>query len=389
MMAVNRYRIKNLADSGNRGAKLILKLLAHPDQLLGTILFGNNVANIAASTLATVIGLRLFGDLGLAYAPLALVFIVLIFAEVAPKTVAALYPERIAFPAAYVLIVLQWVLSPFIWLVKILSNGVLRLFGVSVIAQDDALTSQELRAAVKESGGSLNHSHKEMLLRILEMEEVSVEDLMVPRAKIEAIDLDDDWEDIVEELATSRHTRVPVYRGSMDNFVGIIHLRKVLYLSQGSEFTKEALEGLVREPYFIPENSLITQALQNLQDKQRRFGVVVNEYGDIKGLITLEQILEEIVGKFTAIVPGVDEQIHLDEDGTFLVHGNTYLRDINRKLKWQLPTKQAKTLNGLIVEQLENIPHANTSFRIENYIIEIVQTRGTSVHIARLKEIKK
>ena len=387
MMAVNRYRIRTKAENGNRSARLVLRLLQTPDKLLGTILFGNNVANIAASTLATVIGLRLFGNAGLAYAPLLLVFIVLIFAEVAPKTLAAISPERIAFPAAWVLAFLQIVLTPFVWLVKFFSNGFLRLFGVSVIAQNDALTTEELRAAVTESGGKLNTSHKEMLLRILEMERVTVEDVMVPRSDIEAVDLEDDWDEIVEQLATSHHTRVPVFNGSLDNFVGIAHIRKMFYLSQMGEFNKQSMLEMIREPYFIPENTSITHALTNLKNQRRRFGVVVDEYGDIKGLVTLEQILEEIVGKFTTIVPGADEEITPQPDNSYLVRGNTYLRDINRELGWSLPTDTAKTVNGLIIEQLEDIPQASTCFRVGQYTIEIVQTRDTSVHIARLQEL--
>lgn len=388
-MAVNRYRVKTQADAGNRSAKLVLNLLQYPDRLLGTILFGNNVANIAASTLATVIGLRLFGDAGLAYAPLLLVFILLIFAEVAPKTFAAIHPEVIAFPACWVLAFLQWVLAPFVWLVKFFSNGVLRLLKVSVTAQNDALTSQELAAAVNESGGTLDNSHKEMLLRILEMERVTVEDVMVPRADMEAIDLEDDWDEVVEQLATSHHTRVPVFKGSLDNMLGIAHIRKMFYLSQMAEFNKDTMLSMIREPYFIPENTSITHALTNLRDKRRRFGVVVDEYGDIKGLITLEQILEEVVGEFTTMVPGIDDEISQESDGSYLVRGNTYLRDINRKLGWALPIDKSKTVNGLIIEFLEDIPEANTCFKVDDYMFEIVQTRDTSVHIARLQLLAK
>lgn len=387
MMAVNRYKIKSLANNGNRSAQLVLKLLDSPDKLLGTILFGNNVANIAASTLATVIGLRLFGQAGLAYAPLMLVFTLLIFAEVAPKTFAAVHPERIAFVACWVLAFLQVLLSPFVWLVKIFSNGVLRLFGVKVVAQNAALSNEELRAAVAESGGKLDDSHKDMLLRILEMEKITVEDVMVPRAEIEAVDIDDDWDDIVEQLATSHHTRVPVFKETLDNFVGIAHIRKMFYLSQMSDFNKETFVDMIREPYFIPENSSVTHALGNLREQRRRFGVVVDEYGDIKGLVTLEQILEEVVGEFTTLVPGMDADIRPEEDGSFIVRGSTYVRDINRKLDWDLPTDSAKTLNGLITGYLEDIPQANTCFRVDKYMIEIVQTRDTAVHIARLKEL--
>ena len=386
-MAVNRYRIKNRAASGHRSAKLVLKLLQSPDQLLGTILFGNNVTNIGASTLATVIGLRLFGDAGLAYAPLALVFIVLIFAEVAPKTLAAINPERIAYPASWVLAFLQIVLAPFVWLVKICSNNFLRLFRVKVTAQNDALTSDELRAAVSESDDKLDTSHKDMLLRILGMEKVTVEDVMVPRANMEAIDMDDEWDDIVEQLATSHHTRVPVFQGSLDNILGIVHIRKMFYLSQMAEFNKEAMLSMIREPYFMPENSSITHALGNLQEQRRRFGIVVDEYGDIKGLVTLELILEELVGEFTSFAPGLDEDITLADDGSCLVSGNTNIRDINRKLDWSLPTENAKTINGLIVDELETIPEAATSFKINKYVIEIVQTRDTSVYVAKINQL--
>ena len=386
-MAVNRYRIRSMAEQGNRTAALILRLLETPDKLLGTILFGNNVANIAASTLATVIGLRLYGDAGLAYAPMVLVFVVLVFAEVAPKTLAAISPEKIAFPASWVLSVLQVVLTPFVSLVKIFSNGFLRLFRVQVVAKNDALSTEELRAAVRESDDMLDLSHKEMLLRVLEMEHITVEDVMVPRASIEAIDLEDDWEEITEQLATSHHTRVPVFNGSLDNFVGILHIRKVFYLSQVGHLDRESLTQLIREPHFIPENTSITHALTHLQEKRRRFGIVVDEYGDIKGLVTLEQILEEVVGKFTTIVPGMDDEVKPQTDGSYLVRGNAYLRDINRHLDWHLPTDDAKTINGLITEYLEDIPQPNTCFRLGNTMIEIVQTRDSAVHVARLKEL--
>ncbi len=389
MMAVNRYRIKTRAEQGNRSAMLVLKLLSAPDKLLGTILFGNNVANIAASTLATVIALRLYGVAGLAYAPLLLVFVVLIFAEVAPKTLAAVNPERIAFPAAWVLAFLQIALAPFVWLVKFFSNGLLRLLGVRVEAQGDALSNEELRAAVNESGDMLNTSHQEMLLRILEMEKVTVEDVMVPRSDMEAIDLDDEWDEIVEQLATSHHTRVPVFQGSLDNVLGVVHIRKMFYLSQMAEFNKETMVSMIRAPYFIPENTSITHALTNLQDQRRRFGIVVDEYGDIKGLVTLELILEEVVGEFTSSVPGLDDEITPEEDGSYLVRGNAYLRDINRQLQWSLPTENAKTVNGLIIHHLEDIPDAATCFRIGDYTIEIVQSRDTSVHVARLMNLNQ
>ena len=387
MMAVNRYRIKNRADQGNRSAKLVLSLLDEPDRLLGTILFGNNVANIAASTLATVIGLRLFGDVGLAYAPMILVFVVLIFAEVAPKTIAALYPEVIAFPAAWILSGLQYLLAPAVWLVKFFSNGLLRALRIRVRSQSDALSNEELRAAVAESTGMIDTSHQSMLLRILELEKVTVEDVMVPRAEMEAIDIEDDWEEVVEQLATSHHTRVPVFSGSLDNIVGIAHIRKMFYLSEMGEFNRDTMLGMMREPYFVPENTSITHALTNLKDRRRRFGIVVDEYGDIKGLITLELILEEVVGEFTSIAPALDEDIIAEEDGSYLVRGSTNLRDINRRLDWTLPLSEVKTMNGLITENLEDIPEAATCFKVDDYVIEVLQTRDTIVNVARISRL--
>ena len=219
------------------------------------------------------------------------------------------------------------------------------------------------------------------------MEKVTVEDVMVPRANMEAIDLDDDWDEIVEQLATSHHTRVPVFQGSVDNFVGIAHIRKLFYLSQMAEFNKETMMSMIREPYFVPENSSVTHALTNLQEQRRRFGIVVDEYGDIKGLITLELILEEVVGNFTSSVPGADDDITPELDGSYLVRGTSYLRDINRQLQWNLPTQEAKTVNGLILEHLEDIPEAATCFKLGDYVVEIVQSRDTSVHVARLKKL--
>jgi len=386
-MAVNRYRTKTRADQGNRSAKLVLHLLETPDKLLGTILFGNNVANIAATTLTTIIGLRLFGDVGAAYAPMILIFVVLVFAEVAPKTLAAVSPEKVAYPASWVLAFLQVVLIPFVWLVKIFANGLLRLLGVRVKAQTNALSNEELRAAVTESGEKIDTSHQQMLIRILEMEKVTVEDVMIPRANMQAIDLDDEWDEIVEQLATSHHTRVPVFKGSLDNIVGIAHIRKIFYLSQMADFNLDSMKAMIRAPYFIPENTSVTHALKNLQEQRRRFGIVVDEYGDIKGLVTLEMILEEVVGDFTSSVPGLDDEISKEDDGSYLVRGNTYLRDINRQLGWRLPTEHSKTVNGLITEQLEDIPEAATCFKLGVYTIEIVQTRGASVHVARLKQL--
>ena len=385
MMAVNRYRLKALAERGNRGARLAQYLLDRPDRLLGTILLGNNAANIAASGITTLIALRLLGDLGVAIAGGILILIILIFAEVAPKTMAATYPERIALPAAYVLYGLAKLSHPIVWLVNQLARAFLAVFGMRAGTMSDSLSPEELRVAVLESGALIPKPHQKMLLRILELEEISVEDVMLPRSEIEAIDIDDDWELIVSQLATSHHTRLPVYEGSLDNIIGILHLRKVLYLSQTSGFNKEQLKHIMREPYFVPEGTKITQHLLNLQNKRRTFSLVVDEYGDIKGLVTLEEVLEEIVGEFTASIRGFSDEIQAQPDGSYLVRGSANIRELNRRMAWTLPQEGPKTLNGLILEHLEAIPEPGTTILLAGHPIEVVRTRGTAVEIARVQ----
>ena len=385
MMAVNRYRLKALAEQGHRGARLAQYLLARPDRLLGTILLGNNAANIAASGVTTLIALRLFGDLAVAIAGGILILVILIFAEVAPKTMAATYPERIALPAAYVLYVLAKVAHPIVWLVNQLSGAFLAFFGMRAGTKSDSLSPEELRVAVLESGARIQKPHQKMLLRILELDKISVEDVMLPRSEIEAVDIDDDWELILNQLATSHHTRLPVYQGSLDNIIGILHLRKVLHLSQTSGFGKAQLKQIMRKPYFVPEGTKITQHLLDLQNKRRTLSLVVDEYGDIKGLVTMEEVLEEIVGEFTANIPGFSDEIQAQPDGSYLVRGSTNIRELNRRMAWALPQEGPKTLNGLILEYLEAIPEPGTTILLSGYPVEVVRTRGTAVEIARVQ----
>ena len=366
-MAVNRYRLKNLAKKGHRGARLAQYLLDRPDRLLGTILLGNNAANIAASGVTTFIALQLFGDLAVAVAGGVLILVILIFAEVAPKTMAATYPERIALPAAYILFALVKLTHPIVWLVNQISCAFLAPFGMRPGVKSDSLRPEELRVAVLESGKHIPKPHQNMLLRILELEQITVDDVMLPRTEVEAIDIDDEWELIVDQLATSHHTRLPIYQGSLDNIIGVVHLRKVLHLSQTSEFSKENLKKIMRDPYFVPEGTKITQHLLNLQDKGHTFGLVVDEYGDFKGLVTVEEILEEIVGEFNDSVPGLSEDIQKQDDGTYLVRGSANIRELNRRMHWTLPQDGPKTLNGLILEHLEAIPEPGTSFLVSNH----------------------
>jgi Mg2+/Co2+ transporter CorB len=386
MMSLNRYRLNNLADKGQHSAKLALRLLHHPDRLLSTILLGNNVANLSAASVASVIALRVYGEAAIALSGFILTILVLIFAEVAPKTLAASHPERVAFPAAYPLFGLQklfydWI--PVIRLVNIAGTGLLRPFGIVPRKASTSLDPEELRIAVRDSEAHLSRQHQDMLLRILELETMTVDDVMLPRTDIEAIDLDDDWDDIVEQLATSHHTRLPVYRGSMDHVVGVLHLRKVLHLSRTNNFNRESLEKMIRSPYFIPEGSNLMQQLLNLQSHRRRFGLVVDEYGDLKGLVTVEEILEEIVGEFTD-EPRLPRHTHSTADGGYVVRGNANIRDLNRKFGWELPTDGPKTLNGLILEIMESIPEPGTSVLLDDYAIEIMQARGTGVSVVKI-----
>lgn len=385
LFSLNRYRLRHLAKSGQPGAVRANELLRRPDRLIGIILLGNNFVNILASALATVLFIRLLGEAGVMVATAVLTVVVLLFAEVAPKTLAALHPERIAFPASYVLGPLLKGLYPVVWVINGIANGLLRLFGVSTEhAPTHRLSSEELRTVVNEAGSMIPQRHQKMLLNILDLENATVEDIMVPRNEVSGIDLEDHWDDIVKQLTTSQHTRLPVFRGGIDNVVGIVHLRSLLELQYRSELTREAFMLQVREPYFIPEATPLNTQLLNFQHQRRRIGLVVDEYGDIQGLVTLDDILEEIVGEFTTDPATTVKEIHPQDDGTYLVDGSANVRDLNRIMHWQLPTKGAKTLNGLVIEFLETIPEAGTSLLVNGYPIEIVQTSANAVKTVRI-----
>ena len=386
LMTLNRYRLKSLCDKGHRGARLAIKLLERPDRLLGLILLGNNIVNIFAATIATIIAMRLYGEIGLAMAPIVLAFIILVFAEVTPKTLAALKPETLAFPSAFIYSVIAAPLYPFVWLVNIFSNALLRLVGIhpdSSIRQE--LSADELRAVVVEAEQFMPQAHSDMLLGILDLERVSVEDIMIPRNEITGIDLNDDWNDIVHQITHSQRTRVPVFHDSIDNTVGVLHLRKVLNLFARDELNMDSLKSLIVPAYFIPAGTSLTRQLLNFQDNRRRSGLVVDEYGSIQGLVTLEDILEEIVGQFTTDSPTRNPGIHKQKDGSYLIDGNTHIREINRSLGWSLPTDGPKTLNGLILEHMEIIPQTGTSLMIGDYTIEITRSTRNAVQTARLQ----
>ena len=389
LMTLNRYRVKSLADKGHKGAKLALRLLSRPDRLLGLILLGNNIVNIFAATIATVIALRLYGEIGIAIAPLVLAFVILVFAEVTPKTLAAYKPEKLAFPAAFVYTVIATPLYPFVWLVNIFSNTLLRFIGIHPDKETkQELSADELRAVVIEAEHFMPQAHSDMLLGILDLEQVSVEDIMIPRNEVTGIDLNDDWNDIVHQITHSQRTRVPVFHDSIDNTAGVLHLRKVLNLFSRDELNMKKLKGLIKPAYFIPAGTSLTRQLLKFQDNRRRSGLVVDEYGSIQGLVTLEDILEEIVGQFTTDSPTRSLGIHKIETNKYLIDGSTHIREINRTLNWTLPAGGPKTLNGLILEHMEMIPKNGTSLMIDEYAIEITRTTNNAVQTAKVTDTK-
>ncbi|MCP4991520.1 MAG: DUF21 domain-containing protein [Colwellia sp.] len=386
MMSLNRYRLRHLEKQKHRGAKRVSKLLDRPDRLIGLILIGNNLVNIAASAIATVIGLRLFGDMGILVATIALTLVILIFAEVTPKTLAALYPEKIAFPSSIVLSLLLKLLYPLVVIVNWITNGFLMLLGINAEQREQhSLSSEELRTVVNESGALLHQRDQDMLVSILDLEKVSVEDIMIPRSELVGIDVNDDWKTIQKQLTQANHTRVLLYRDNIDDVVGYIHARDALKLLSKSQFTKATLLRAVRELYFIPEGTPLNIQLLKFQHAKERLGLVVDEYGDIQGLVTLEDILEEIVGDFTTtMTPTTSDEVTLQPDGSYLVDGSASIRDINKEMSWQLPTDGPKTLNGLIIEYLEDIPQSNISLRIAGYPVEIIDVADNMIKSVRV-----
>lgn len=385
MMSINRYRLSHQANSGDSRARRVVRLLARPDRLIGVILIGNNFVNNLAASIATIIAIHFFGEVtGPAVATALLTIIVLIFAEVTPKTYAAVKPERIAFPVSRVLEPLLKLLYPLVWLVNVISNGLLKLLGVKSIEGDsDHLTRDELRTVVHEAGTLIPQRHQAMLLSILDLENVTVNDIMVPRHEVVGIDLDDGLEEILAQVRTSQHTRVPVYKGDINNIIGMLHLRNAARFLSRDEVTKAAIVQEAREPYFIPESTPLHTQLLNFQKQKRRIGIVVDEYGDVEGLVTLEDILEEIVGEFTTDVAGMEQEIHRQEDGSQLIDGTANIRDINKALGWQLPTDGPKTLNGLILEHLEAFPDGPACLQVGSVRMEILEVRDNLITAAR------
>lgn len=390
LMTLNRYRLRHRAQSGERGAKMAQDLLKRPDRLIGLILLLNNIAQALIPMLLMAIALRLTGDpeTAIIIATVSTALLIFVFSESMPKTLGALNPERIALPAAF----LYWpLLRTFGWvidLVNFIGNRVLRLFGVSADeAAQHSLSVEELRTVVAEAGAMIPQRHQKMLLSILDLEHSTVEDIMVPRNEIQGLDLSEPWDVIRQQIIESQHTRLPVFDGAIDNLKGVVHLRRLLSLAADNRLDMNSLREFIREAYFVPEGTPLNQQLLNFQNQRRRLGFVVNEYGDIEGLVTLDDILEEVVGEFTTDPNLRAKNIQPETDGSYVVTGSTTLRSLNRSLGWKLPLDGPKTLNGLVLEKLEQIPQPGGQIEISGYQIEIVETIGNAVRSARMVPI--
>jgi Mg2+/Co2+ transporter CorB len=388
MMAINRYRLKHMVNQGHGGAARVEELLRRTDKLLGAILIGNNLVNAAAATLASLIAVQLFGQGKFAYAvsTLAISFLIIVFAEITPKVIGATYPERIAPVIAYVLEPLQWLLQPGVWFVNLFVRPLLLLIGIRPEENTklEKLSPEEIRTLVLESSAFMPKKHFSILMNLFDIGAVTVQDIMVPRAKIESLKLDDDMDTIVHQLVTSYHQRLPVFRSALGDVVGVLHIKKVIAALPTGTLDKATLEQLLNEPYFVPATTPVLAQMQYFQENRERIALVVDEYGELMGLLTLEDIIEEIIGKFTTSLPSAGPALAWDAQGSATVEGTTPVRDVNRALGLSLPTDGPKTLNGVILEQLQDIPEADVSIKIGNVPMEIVHAQGRSIKTVRI-----
>ena len=391
-MSLNRYRLRHLVKEGHRGAKLANALLAKTDKLLGVILLCNNFANAASATLVTVIIVELFGEgeWMLMLGTVAVTFAILVFSEISPKVIAAAHAEKLGILCSYILYPLLKVLYPVVWFVNLFVEGLLKILGVNVNFNEtsQSLTMDELRSIVTDAGNFLPKKHRTILLNLFELEKISVDDVMTAHTQVEAIDFDAPLEDILQQIANSQHTRLPVRQGEHEEIIGILHLRKVMSQLRAhhepNDLTKETLREVISEPYFIPSGTPLYTQIQQFQEHQQRVALVVDEYGEFKGLVTLEDILEEMIGDFTTQSPSRTGSYRQDEDGGWLADGSSMLRDLNKKLDLQLPLEGPRTLNGLILEYFEDIPESNTSFKIGSHVLEIIQTQDRIVKSVKI-----
>jgi Mg2+/Co2+ transporter CorB len=388
MMAINRYRLRHAADTGHRGAMRAQALLDRTDKLLGVILLGNNLVNAASGTLTTVLAIRLFGDgeVALMLATLLLTFLILVFSEVTPKVLGAAFPERIAYPATWLLMPLLKLAYPVVWFINLFVQGILRLLRIKQPepGQGNSLGLEELRTIVLESSGRMPREHHRILMNMLELEDITVDDVMTPRNQIEAIDIEDDPERLRQQISTSHHTRLIVQQGSQDTLLGVLHVRRVLHALTGEELDPETLKENLEAPYFVPAGTPLFTQLRNFQQGRRRLALVVDEYGELQGLVTLEDLLEEMVGEFTTQAPSDMGYLRREADGSWLAEGSVLLRHLNRTLGLSLPLDGPKTLNGLLLEQFEDIPEAGVSLKLGDVPVEIVQTQDRAVKMARI-----
>lgn len=391
MMTLNRYRLRHLSRQGNRAARRVEKLLRKPDRLISLVLIGNNLVNILASALATIVGIRLYGDAGVAIATGILTFVVLIFAEVLPKTIAALYPEKVAYPSSLLLAPLQILMMPLVWLLNIITRLLMRMMGIKTdVVVSGALSKDELRTLVNESRSQISRRNQDMLLSVLDLEKVSVDDIMIPRSEIVGIDINDDWKSIERQLRSSPHSRIVLYRESLDDAIGMLRVREAWRLmSEKQEFTKEMMLRAADEIYYVPEGTPLNIQLVKFQRNKKKVGLVVDEYGDIQGLVTVEDILEEIVGDFTtSMSPTLAEEVRPQNDGSVIIDGSASVREINKAFNWTLPEDEARTVNGMILEELEEIPITGTRVRIRQYDIDILDVQENMIKQVKILPVK-
>ena len=382
MMTLNRYRLRHKAKNGNRSARRVEKLLRRPDRLISLVLICNNLVNILSSALATIVGMRLYGNAGVAIATGVLTFAVLIFAEVLPKTIAALYPEKVAYPSSLLLGPLQIIMMPLVWLLNTITRLLMRMVGIKSDGSiSSALNKDELRTIVYESRSLMSRRHQEMLLSVLDLEKVNVDDIMVPRNEIVGININDDWKSIERQVSHSPHGRIVLFRDSLDDAVAMLRVREAWRLmTEKKEFTKENLLRAADEIYYVPEGTPLNVQLVKFQRNKKKVGLVVDEYGDIKGLVTIEDIMEEIVGDFTtSMSPSLAEEVMPQSDGSVLIEGSANVREINKAFNWHLPQEEARTVNGMLLEELEEIPQAGTRIQIDNYAIDILDVQDNMV----------
>jgi len=385
MMALNRYRLKALSAKNNAQAKRVEKLLNKIDYLIGGILLGNNFVNILAASIATLLSIKLWGEGSVIIASLVLTLVILIFAENTPKTFAAKNPEKIALPASWLLEILIKIFKPLIYLISVISKFILRLLGLKNVSKD-ILNSEELRMAVKDSKSQMSNSYQNMLLNIIDLEKVKVEDIMIPHHELVSADANNE-EELLDQFKRIQHNRLLLFEGSENNIIGTIHMRDILNIYAKEEINVNKIKELIREPYFIPEGTPLSQQLEHFKKQKRRLGIVVDEYGEVKGMVVLDDILEEIVGQFTSSQGETIEEIKIQDDGSYLVDPRVSIRELNSELNIKLPFDSAKTLNGLILEQLQSFPQHNVSLKIDPLIIEIIQVNKQGIKLVKITKI--